>query len=259
MTDDVQAVARLRDQGVRPMPGDRALAVLESVLADGAATAVVADVDWARFTETFTALRRRPLLDALPGARAADAAPGEPAAGSALRDRLTGRPASEQHHELAHLVRSHAAAVLGHEDVRAVAVDTAFRELGFDSLGAVRLRKTPERRHRARSALDPDLRPPQRRRARRPPAHRTVHGPDDAADTGGPGGTDSVDDAVAAALGGLDRLRHWLGQVAGPRRAEVARHLDRVLTALRSGPGHDGGSRVAPDPSRTSPRPGSTN
>ncbi len=90
MTDDVQAVARLRDQGVRPMPGDRALAVLESVLADGAATAVVADVDWARFTETFTALRRRPLLDALPGARAADAAPGEPAAGSALRDRLTG-------------------------------------------------------------------------------------------------------------------------------------------------------------------------
>ncbi|MCQ4212727.1 SDR family NAD(P)-dependent oxidoreductase [Streptomyces longispororuber] len=248
MTDDGEAVARLRDQGVRPMPGDRALAVLESVLADGAATAVVADVDWARFTETFTALRRRPLLDALPGARAADTAPGEPAAGSALRDRLAGRPAGEQHHELAHLVRSHAAAVLGHEDIRAVAVDTAFRELGFDSLGAVRLRKSLSGAtglalpstlifdHPNAAALAAHLRA------------ELFTDPEDAAGPGGPDGTDSVDDAVAAALGGLDRLEARLAQVAGPRRAEVARHLDRVLTALRSGPGHDGGSRVAPDP-----------
>ncbi|NEB80173.1 acyl carrier protein, partial [Streptomyces sp. SID14478] len=72
----------------------------------------------------------------------APAAPREPAAGSALRDRLAGRPSAEQQQELTRLVREHAAAVLGHEDTRAVAVDTAFRELGFDSLGAVRLRKS---------------------------------------------------------------------------------------------------------------------
>ncbi|NEB79917.1 SDR family NAD(P)-dependent oxidoreductase, partial [Streptomyces sp. SID14478] len=62
MTDDAQAVARLRDQGVRPMPGERALQVLEAVLAGDQGAVVVADVDWARFAETYAALRPRPLL-----------------------------------------------------------------------------------------------------------------------------------------------------------------------------------------------------
>ncbi len=47
---------------------------------------------------------------------------------------------SEQEHELLGVVRSHAAAVLGHDSVDAVGTDQEFRELGFDSLGAVEFR-----------------------------------------------------------------------------------------------------------------------
>ncbi|MER6998702.1 SDR family NAD(P)-dependent oxidoreductase [Streptomyces sp. NPDC000410] len=247
MTGDEQAVARLRDQGVRPMPGDRALEALETVLAADETAVVVADVDWPRFTETYAALRRRPLLDAVPGARSAVSAPPSPAGGAALRDRLAGRPPAEQHHELTRLVRSHAAAALGHEDTRAVAVDTAFRELGFDSLGALRLRKrlteatglalpsTLVFDHPNAAALADHLR-----------SELFADPHDD-------------EDVVAAALGGLDRLEAQLAGVPGPRRAELARHLDRVLTTLRttlrtgaagSGTGHDGASGT-PSPQET--------
>jgi acyl carrier protein len=47
---------------------------------------------------------------------------------------------SEQQHELLNIVRSHAAAVLGHDSVDAVGTDQEFKELGFDSLGAVEFR-----------------------------------------------------------------------------------------------------------------------
>ncbi|WP_317933106.1 SDR family NAD(P)-dependent oxidoreductase [Streptomyces cellostaticus] len=237
MTDDEQAVARLRDQGVRPMPGHRALQVLETVLAGDESAVVVADVDWPRFTETYAALRQRPLLDAIPGARAAAPARPAPAAGAALRDRLAGRPPAEQHHELTHLVRSCAAAVLGHEDTRAVAMDTAFRTLGFDSLGAVRLRKRLAEAtglalpttlifdHPNAAALADHLR-----------SELFADPHDD-------------EDVVTAALGGLDRLEARLAHVPGPQRAELARHLDRVLTTLRTGAagtGHDGALRTPP-------------
>ncbi|MEV7020292.1 SDR family NAD(P)-dependent oxidoreductase, partial [Streptomyces sp. NPDC093991] len=237
MTDDEQAVARLTEQGVRPMPGQRALDVLETVLAADETAVVVADVDWARFTETYAALRRRPLLEALPKARPAVSAHPEPAPGATLRDRLAGRPPADQHHELTHLVRAHTAAVLGHEDTRAVARDTAFRELGFDSLGTVRLRKRLSRAtglalpttlvfdHPNAAALADHLR------------SALFEDPHD------------DEDVVTMALDGLDRLQARLADVPGPQRAELARHLDRVLTALRTGAagsGHDDAARTPP-------------
>lgn len=160
-------------------------------------------------------------------------APQAPAAGAALRERLGGRPPAEQHLELTHLVRSHAAAVLGQEDTRTVGVDTAFRELGFDSLGAGRMRKSLSAAtglalpstlifdHPNAAALADHLR------------SELFTGP-------------GHEDVVTATLGGLDRLEAHLGHVAGPQRAELARHLDRVLTALRTGPGHHGESRGTP-------------
>ncbi|KUM94496.1 hypothetical protein AQI95_43520, partial [Streptomyces yokosukanensis] len=237
MTDDAQAVARLRDQGVRPMPGDRALQVLETVLAGDESAVVVADVDWPRFTETYAALRERPLLETVPGARAAVSARPAPAAGATLSDRLAGRPPAEQHNELTRLVRSQAAAVLGHEDTRAVAVDTAFRTLGFDSLGAMRLRKrlteatglvlssTLVFDHPNAAALADHL--------------RSELFPDRHDD----------EDVVTVARDGLDRLEASLADVPEPQRAELARHLDRVLTALRTGAAGTG----RPEASRTAP------
>ena len=59
---------------------------------------------------------------------------------SDLRQRLGAMSTSEQEHELLDIVRSNAAAVLGHDSADAVGTDQQFiTELGFDSLGAVEL------------------------------------------------------------------------------------------------------------------------
>ncbi len=59
---------------------------------------------------------------------------------SDLRHRLAAMSTSEREHELLDIVRSNAAAVLGHDSGDAVGADQEFKELGFDSLGAVEFR-----------------------------------------------------------------------------------------------------------------------
>src|SRR5262249_45459031 len=54
--------------------------------------------------------------------------------------RLAARSRDEQHEVLLDLVRTHAAAVLGHAGADAVPVGVPFAELGFDSLTAVEVR-----------------------------------------------------------------------------------------------------------------------
>jgi acyl transferase domain-containing protein/NADPH:quinone reductase-like Zn-dependent oxidoreductase/acyl carrier protein len=61
-------------------------------------------------------------------------------ASSDLRQRLAAMSKSQREHELLDIVRSNAAAVLGHDSGDAVAADQEFKELGFDSLGAVEFR-----------------------------------------------------------------------------------------------------------------------
>ncbi|MFE9107936.1 type I polyketide synthase, partial [Actinomadura geliboluensis] len=59
--------------------------------------------------------------------------------GGALRRRLAGRPETEQLRTTLKLVRAHAAAILGHESPEDVGPSSSFRDLGFESMTAVRL------------------------------------------------------------------------------------------------------------------------
>ncbi|MFE4977828.1 SDR family NAD(P)-dependent oxidoreductase, partial [Kitasatospora sp. NPDC056651] len=90
-----------------------------------------------------------------PPTRNADANEGEvaPAAELPLAQRLAGLPRAERERVLLELVRTNVATVLGHLTSNSVDPKQTFKELGFDSLGAVELRK------RLNSATGMDLPP----------------------------------------------------------------------------------------------------
>ncbi|MFI8091358.1 type I polyketide synthase [Streptomyces sp. NPDC086080] len=144
MVSDEGMARHLSARGIRSMPPASALAALRDAVERDEAVAVVADMDWERFAPTFTAARPRPLLDELPEVtRALEAGPADTGRGSSgddLRRRLADRSPAEQQRELLDLVRTHAAAVLGHDGADAIAQGRAFRDLGFDSLTALELR-----------------------------------------------------------------------------------------------------------------------
>ncbi|MEH0420577.1 type I polyketide synthase [Streptomyces sp. B21-083] len=135
----------LLERGIPFMDPRLAITGLQRVLDDDETVVVVADVDWARFVPVFTSVRPSPLIAGLPDVRAlaedpSEAAPGDTDDASTLRRSLAGLPEPEVRRTLLELVRTNAAAVLGHESADAVLPDRAFRELGFDSLIAVELR-----------------------------------------------------------------------------------------------------------------------
>ena len=80
----------------------------------------------------------RKLLPTVPRRGSVSAADGS--AGSALQQQLADLSQAEREHSLLTLVRSHVAVVLGHHGPDAIDPQSAFKDLGFDSLAAVELR-----------------------------------------------------------------------------------------------------------------------
>ncbi|MEU1313167.1 type I polyketide synthase, partial [Streptomyces cinnamoneus] len=145
MAEGEGAAERLRRRGLIPMPAALAVSGLRQALDSGETTVTVADIDWERFITPFTVGRPSALLGDLPETERILNADGRTddsgaAADSPLAARLAGLSATEQNALLVELVRTHAAAVLGHSGAGEVEADRAFKDLGFDSLTAVELR-----------------------------------------------------------------------------------------------------------------------
>ncbi|QKZ25118.1 hypothetical protein HUT05_37975 [Streptomyces chartreusis] len=141
MATEPGLAAELARRGVHPMDPDTALAALQRALDEDVSGLTVTATDWAAFLPAFTAARPSPLLSEL--ARATDPGPAdapEPEDGPGLRDRLAELPDVERTRLLLDLVRTEAAATLGHSGADAVPAERALRDLGFDSVSAVDLR-----------------------------------------------------------------------------------------------------------------------
>ncbi|MFJ2805918.1 type I polyketide synthase [Kitasatospora sp. NPDC087271] len=132
---------RMRRSGLAPMDPERAVAALRRALLADASGLTVADVDWSTLAPVLTAARPSALIADLPEVRRA-VHPGvaTTSTDSPPTDQLRGRSADEQERVLLELVRTEAAAVLGHASTATVDAARAFRDLGFDSLTAVELR-----------------------------------------------------------------------------------------------------------------------
>ncbi|MEV5357092.1 type I polyketide synthase [Streptomyces sp. NPDC052693] len=136
----------LRRRGVPVIEPGSAIAGLQQALDHDDTCVAVADVNWRRFAEVFTSVRGSALLRELPDAVAApldEGGEGTDAHGStgALGDIAALEPARRPA-ALRALVSAHVAAVLGHTPAEAGALgdETAFKDMGFDSLTAVSLR-----------------------------------------------------------------------------------------------------------------------
>ncbi|MFA7755831.1 SDR family NAD(P)-dependent oxidoreductase [Streptomyces sp. NRRL B-2790] len=142
MVEDGDDEERLRRRGLRAMTPASAITSLQRALDRDETRLTVADVDWSRFIVPFTLGRSSPLLGDLPEVRAtlAQDAPEAGHGSGALAASLAGLSHEDRARALVDLVRTHAAAVLGHRGAGAVEADRPFRDLGFDSLTAVELR-----------------------------------------------------------------------------------------------------------------------
>ncbi|MFJ8650634.1 type I polyketide synthase [Streptomyces sp. NPDC093546] len=141
------AAALMARRGIPLLRPGPAMVALRQALDAREPAVAAAEVDWASFAPSFTALRPSPLLADLPEVRALSAdRPGEDATGGAaeaeegLRARLATLSAVERGRAVVELVRTHAAVALGHTGAEEIEPERTFRDLGIDSLTAVALR-----------------------------------------------------------------------------------------------------------------------
>ncbi|MDX6354657.1 MAG: hypothetical protein QOF98_1560, partial [Streptomyces sp.] len=137
-----EGLARLQVRGgQRGLGTAEALALFDAALRADEPVLVPAGFDFGRLRVQAGAGELNPLLRGLVRApRRTAAAPAVADDSAAFARRLAALPEREQHKELLDLVRGAAAAVLGHTSKDAISAAQAFKDAGFDSLGAVQLR-----------------------------------------------------------------------------------------------------------------------
>ncbi|GAB2848571.1 type I polyketide synthase [Lentzea nigeriaca] len=141
MASDPETYDQLRRHGVLPMDPELALTAMVQAVSDGDTVLTVTNTDWARFAPGFTASRPSPLLSSIPEVAAALSAEADSSGAEvALQEKLAGLSEADRSRVLLDLVRSEAAAVLGHAGVESINAEKAFRDQGFDSLTAVEMR-----------------------------------------------------------------------------------------------------------------------
>ncbi|WP_286014407.1 MULTISPECIES: type I polyketide synthase, partial [Nocardia] len=128
-------IARLADLGVAALSVDEGLALLDAALSRTTPALCPVRLDMG-------ALRAQARLGALPEVLAGLVPPGDTRgeSGARLRTRLAGLPAEEREDQLLRAVLDEVATVLHHRDARGIDPESAFRDLGFDSLAAVQFR-----------------------------------------------------------------------------------------------------------------------
>ncbi|WP_205775978.1 type I polyketide synthase [Micromonospora tulbaghiae] len=134
----------LSRRGVVPMDPEVAVAAMAEAVGCARPGMIVADIAWNRFVPGFTLNRRQPLIEEIDEVVAllgeSEPTPGGDGA-EALAGRLAGLPAAERTRILIDLVGRTAAGVLGYPDDEPVPADRAFKDLGFDSLTSVDMRR----------------------------------------------------------------------------------------------------------------------
>lgn len=129
--------ARIHREGFLPISDEEGLALLDSALTLGQATAVPAKIDVATLRKNIDDLPATLRAVVRAGRRTAD---GGSVESSKLVASLIGKSETEQERLILEIIRAHGAAVLGHDSPEAVGVDQPFMDLGFDSLSAVEFR-----------------------------------------------------------------------------------------------------------------------
>ncbi|WUC40191.1 type I polyketide synthase (plasmid) [Streptomyces sp. NBC_00557] len=145
---DAAALQRIAKLGLEPLSAAENLTFLDSSVRLDAANLVPVRVDARALQDRSDGVPAvlRSLAPARPARRtaatAAGAGAGTVSVADSLAGRLAGLSADDRTAALLELVRSHVAAVLGHDSADAVEPGRAFSESGFDSLAAVELRNS---------------------------------------------------------------------------------------------------------------------